>query len=109
MTASPSDMHLLTRLADPQDAIATVKAGTLLLAERGRGRSISGTALPVIAVDTGEVTNYRVTLAERGTYRSVTASWHDEATSKTRTVTTVTHTLDADGLKTQIDAEAPTD
>ena len=82
-----SDMHLLTRLAETQDAIATVKAGTLLLAERGLGRSISGTALPVIAVDKGEVTNYRVTLAARGTYRAVVASWHDKATGKTRTVT----------------------
>ena len=82
-----SDMHLLTRLAKDHDAIATVKAGALLLAERGLGRSIGGAALPVIAVDQGEVTDYRVTLAERGKYRSVVASWHDETTGKTEAVT----------------------
>lgn len=50
-------------------------------------RSIGGAALPVIAVDKGEVADCRVTLAERGKYRSAVASWHDEATGKTETVT----------------------
>ncbi len=81
-----SDMHLLTRLAKPHDAIATVKAGALLLAERGLGLSIGGAALPVIAVDKGDLTDYRVTLAERGKYRSAVASWHDDNTGKTKTV-----------------------
>ena len=82
-----SDMNLLTRLAKPLDAIAAVKAQTLLLAERAAGKSVNGTPLPVIALTRGDIARYRVTMAERGKYRSVIAAFHDKETGKTRTVT----------------------
>ena len=78
-------MNLLTRLIDPHDAIAAVKAGTLLLTERANGHSVNGTALPVIALGRRDISRYRLTMVERGKYHSIIASFHDTETGKAKT------------------------
>ena len=81
-----SDLHLLTRLAKANGALIKPVSGYLVLVNKGEARSISGQALPVIPVNATQVLQYRFTQAERGKYRSVSASWHDTENAVTRTV-----------------------
>lgn len=55
-----SDANLITRIADEQDAIATVKNGHLILLPRGASQTVSGLALPrkIITRDEGDQHNY---------------------------------------------------
>ena len=55
-----SDANLITRIADEQDAIATVKNGHLILLPRGASQTVSGLALPrkIITRDKGDQHNY---------------------------------------------------
>ena len=72
-----SDLSLLTRLSRQFDAIATVKVGTLLFTPRGTGRTVSGQALPAVTLRPEEVTDWRVSLADRDSYTAVEARWYD--------------------------------
>ena len=45
-----SDANLFTRIADEQDAIATIKNGHLILLPRGASQTVSGLALPMAIV-----------------------------------------------------------
>lgn len=45
-----SDANLITRIADEQDAIATIKNGHLILLPRGASQTVSGLALPMAIV-----------------------------------------------------------
>lgn len=55
-----SDANLITRIADEQDAIATVKNGHLILLPRGASQTVSGLALPrkIITRAKGDQHNY---------------------------------------------------
>ena len=55
-----SDANLITRIADEQDAIATVKNGHLILLPRGASQTVSGLALPrkIITRAEGDQHNY---------------------------------------------------
>lgn len=79
-----SDLHFLTRLARDYDAIAKPAGGALLFVPRGQARSASGQAMPVLTVARGQVSEYRVTWADRAAYSSVQAAWHDTATGERR-------------------------
>lgn len=82
-----SDMHLLTRMARTHDAIATVKGGALLFIGRGEGKTASGLAMiPRPVAKTGKI-SWSMTLAARGSFNSVQASWHDQQTGLRETVT----------------------
>lgn len=72
-----SDLALLTRLGKQFDAIATVKVGTLLFTPRGTGQTVSGQALPAVTLTPPEVTEWRVSLADRDSYTAVEAHWYD--------------------------------
>jgi phage protein D len=72
-----SDLALLTRLSRQFDAIATVKVGTLLFTPRGTGQTVSGQALPAVTLRPEEVTDWRVSLADRDSYTAVEARWYD--------------------------------
>ncbi len=71
-----SDLHLLTRLAHDHDAVAAVKGGNLIFSARGKGKSVSGEDMPKRSIIKSDVGSWRITLAERGRYKAVTASWH---------------------------------
>lgn len=83
-----SDAHLLTRLAQRYDAIATVKAGRLLFLSAGGGTSVTGQQLPQITLTRRAGDQHRYALADRNTYTGVVAYWHDVKKAKRSTVTT---------------------
>jgi phage protein D len=72
-----SDLSLLTRLSRQFDAIATVKAGTLLFAQRGQGAAVSGAALPETTIMQTECSEWRVSIADQDTYTAVEARFYD--------------------------------
>lgn len=55
-----SDANLITRIADENDAIATVKNGHLILLPRGASQTVSGLALPRVQItrNKGDQHNY---------------------------------------------------
>lgn len=70
-----SDTSFLMRLARQYGAIASVKDGNLLFTRQGQGRTASGKTLPVITIERKAGDGHRFTLADRGAYTGVIASW----------------------------------
>lgn len=70
-----SDASFLMKLARQYGAIASVKDGNLLFIRQGQGRTASGKPLPVITITRKAGDGHRFTLAERGAYTGVIASW----------------------------------
>ncbi|MBF4178986.1 phage late control D family protein [Lelliottia nimipressuralis] len=70
-----SDASFLMKLARQYGAIASVKDGNLLFIRQGQGRTASGKPLPVITITRQAGDGHRFTLADRGAYTGVIASW----------------------------------
>ncbi|MDC9622748.1 phage late control D family protein [Xenorhabdus sp. XENO-7] len=70
-----SDGSFLTRLAKQEGAIATVKNGCLLFIRQGQNKAASGQALPAVILTRQSGDGYRFSLADRGAYTGVSASW----------------------------------
>lgn len=70
-----SDANFLMKLARQYGAIASVKDGNLLFIRQGQGRTASGKPLPVITITRKAGDGHRFTLADRGAYTGVIASW----------------------------------
>lgn len=70
-----SDGSFLMRLARQYGAIASVKNGNLLFIRQGQGKSATGKPLPVISITRKDGDSHRFTLADRGAYTGVIASW----------------------------------
>ncbi|EAA5315753.1 phage late control D family protein [Salmonella enterica subsp. enterica serovar Stanley] len=70
-----SDASFLMKLARQYGAIASVKDGNLLFIRQGQGRTASGKPLPVITITRKVGDGHRFTLADRGAYTGVIASW----------------------------------
>lgn len=70
-----SDGSFLMRLARQYGAIASVKNGNLLFIRQGQGKSATGKPLPVITITRKDGDSHRFTLADRGAYTGVIASW----------------------------------
>lgn len=83
-----SDLHLLTRLAKQQTAVAKVTNDILLIAVAGQSKSVSGQQLPTIVINKGHLSGYRCSIADRGKYAAVTATWHNKKTGQKVQVST---------------------
>ena len=70
-----SDASFLMKLARQYGAIASVKDGNLLFIRQGQGRTASGKRLPVITLTRKAGDGHRFSLADRGAYTGVIASW----------------------------------
>ncbi|EDW2658944.1 phage late control D family protein [Salmonella enterica] len=70
-----SDASFLMKLARQYGVIASVKDGNLLFIRQGQGRTASGKPLPVITITRKAGDSHRFTLADRGAYTGVIASW----------------------------------
>jgi len=70
-----SDASFLMKLARQYGAIASVKDRNLLFIRQGQGRTASGKPLPVITIERKAGDGHRFTLADRGAYTGVIASW----------------------------------
>lgn len=77
-----SAANLLTRLARMYDAIATVKDGKLLLFPAAGGVTATGKALPEVTITREVGDSHRFSLADRGNYTHVRATWYDTATGE---------------------------
>ncbi len=73
------DLNLLTRLGGKVGAVAKSASGFLLFIKRGEAKTASGAVIPLISLAPKEVTNWRVSLVERGAYASVKAKYWDKA------------------------------
>ncbi|AJF07759.1 contractile injection system protein, VgrG/Pvc8 family [Geoalkalibacter subterraneus] len=82
-----SDLHLLTRLAREYDAVAKAAGGRLLFVPRAQARSAAGEPLAHITWTRESLTDYEVTMAERGKYAAVTTYWHDQGSAERTPVT----------------------
>ncbi|MDF3821697.1 phage late control D family protein [Leptospira sp. 96542] len=81
-----SDMAFLTRLAKDYDAVATVKAGALLLLPINATRTSAGQALPALTITRADGDQHNYTTADRESYTGVRAYWHDGKAAKRKGV-----------------------
>jgi hypothetical protein len=84
-----SDASFLMKLARQYGAIASVKGGHLLFIRQGQGRTASGKPLPVITIERKSGDGHRFTLADRGAYTGVIASWLHTREPKQKEITQV--------------------
>ncbi|SFB30389.1 phage late control D family protein [Azotobacter beijerinckii] len=75
--ANESDANLLARLGEQHDAIATVKAGTLLFMPAGKSTTASGLPLPHIALTRADGDQHRLLQADRDSYSGVRAYYYE--------------------------------
>ena len=82
-----SDIAFLKRLGRENDAVATIKDGALIFARKGAGATTTGKPLPTIAITRRSGDGHSWQRQKRDGQEGVTASWHDRAAAKRRTVT----------------------
>ena len=82
-----SDLHFLTRLATNRGAISKAAGGLLLFVFRGQAKSASGKDLPTVFLTGKDLSQRDVTIAERGKYASVVATWHSHSKAKEQRIT----------------------
>ena len=81
-----SDISFITRLAALHDAVATVKAGRLVLLPINASTSSAGQPLPTTTITRSTGDQHRYHQADRDAYTGVRAYWHDPAHAKQRSV-----------------------
>lgn len=74
--ADESDANFITRLAQENDAIATVKAGMLLFLVAGDAITASGNPLPVIEIFRRKGDQHRYSVNDRDAYTGVKAQYN---------------------------------
>ncbi|MFG1173866.1 phage late control D family protein [Erwiniaceae bacterium CAU 1747] len=84
-----SDASFLMKLARQYGAIASVKDGNLLFIRQGQGRTASGKPLPVITIERKAGDGHHFSLADRGAYTGVVASWLNTREPKKKETTRV--------------------
>jgi phage protein D len=92
-----SDIAFLTRLGKRYDAVATIKAGALILAPIGSGQTASGKPLPSATLTRADGDQHRYHDANREAYSGVRARYHDPRTGHTQAV--MAGTDDGKGVK----------
>ncbi|WP_213766738.1 contractile injection system protein, VgrG/Pvc8 family [Caballeronia sp. dw_19] len=77
-----SDLHFITRLSRQYGATATIKAGKLIVAARGAGKSASGLPLATITLTPSQLLDYTITFPDRANFVAVRTKVHDVKTGK---------------------------
>lgn len=85
-SGAKSDAALLRLLGRRFDAVATVKAGTLIFAPVGSGKTASGKPLPTETIDRRQTAKIDFQRVERVDHDGVEASWHDKVTGTRKTL-----------------------
>ncbi|MDU4942962.1 MAG: phage late control D family protein [Mixta calida] len=70
-----TDARFLTRLASLHGAVAAIKAGRLLFMRPGAGVTVSGKPIPQLTLTRQDGDRHSFSIADRGAYTGVTASW----------------------------------
>jgi phage protein D len=74
-----SDINLVNRLGKHHGAIATVKAGRLLFAPAGEGKTASGTAIAPVVINRNQGDGHTYSLTDRDSeYTGVQANWNEK-------------------------------
>ncbi|MBA0216739.1 phage late control D family protein [Pectobacterium brasiliense] len=82
-----TDAKFITRLAERNGAIVAIKAGRLLFIRPGTGKTASGKPIPQQIIERSDGDQHSFSLADRGAYTGVTASWlHTPKPEKPKTV-----------------------
>ncbi|MGH8077422.1 MAG: phage late control D family protein [Lysobacter sp.] len=81
-----SDVHLLSRLGQRYDAVATVKAGSLLFLPIGSSTTATGTPLPAALITRADGDGHTFAMADRETYSGVRAYWTHKAGANRQSV-----------------------
>ncbi|WP_413742313.1 phage late control D family protein [Sodalis sp. RH15] len=85
-----TDAAFITRLAELNGAVAAIKAGRLMLFKPGSGKTVSGKAIPQMSIERRDGDRHSFTIADRGAYTGVTASWlHTKDPKQANAKTTV--------------------
>jgi phage protein D len=95
--------NFLRRLAKDRDAIFKPVGGELVFAKHGKDKTVTGKPIPIVYLTVGEPKptadkpnwaklsgnedSYRLTVAERENFKSVTAYYHDVSAAKLKEVT----------------------
>jgi len=83
-----SDAALLKALGKRFDAVATIKAATLIFAPIGSGKTATGTELPVETIDRSQTDGSGdYSRVDQNDVSGVTAAWHDRKSGTRKTVT----------------------
>jgi phage protein D len=82
-----SDTAFLRRLGRENDAVATVKTGTLIFARKGAGTTSTGQPLPTLALTRRSGDGHSWQRQTRDGQAGVTAHWHDRKAARHRAVT----------------------
>lgn len=72
-----SDLHFLTRLAEQHDAIATIKAGNLIVSAAGQATTVGGLEIPPFQLRRNAGDRHAYTVTDRDAYTGVRAYWQD--------------------------------
>lgn len=70
-----TDAKFLTRLATLNGAVAAIKSGRLLFIKPGGGITASGKPIPQMTITRQDGDRHSFSIADRGAYTGVTASW----------------------------------
>jgi len=70
-----TDAKFLTRLATLYGAVAAIKAGRLLFIRPGNGVTLSGKPIPQMTITRKDGDRHSFSIADRGAYTGVSASW----------------------------------
>lgn len=86
-TGARSDAALLKALGRRFDAVATVKAGALIFAPIGKGRTAGGKAIPSLTIDRSQTDmRFAYDQAQRDDYNGVEARWHSKGSASVQSV-----------------------
>ncbi|CQD74050.1 gene D protein [Yersinia intermedia] len=70
-----TDAKFITRLAELNGAVAAIKAGRLLLIKPGAGVTAGGKPIPQLTLSRSDGDRHQFSIADRGAYTGVSASW----------------------------------
>lgn len=81
-----SDIAFVSELGRRYDAVATIKAGTLILAPIGTGTTAGGAAIPGVTIDKTMCSSYSWSRKKRDEHDGVEAQWRDQHGATTKLV-----------------------
>jgi phage protein D len=82
-----SDTAFLRRLGRENDAVATIKTGTLIFARKGAGTTSTGQPLPTLALTRRSGDGHTWQRQTRDGQAGVTAHWHDRKAARRQSIT----------------------
>ena len=82
-----SDIHFLTRLAKEYDAVVKPNGTFLMLLQNAEAKTVSGRALPEIAISFNKIASWSGSLPDRNKFLSACAVWIDREAGEEKKVT----------------------